>query len=78
MKTATFETNINCSSCKAAVTPYLARVKGIESWEVDTTKKEKPLEVKGDFDEEEVVKAVQEAGYKIERHKESFFKKLFS
>ena len=34
-----FKTNINCSSCIAAVKPHLDKANGIENWEVDTENK---------------------------------------
>ena len=68
MKKLEFKTNINCSSCVAKVTPYLEKADSVEQWKVDTANKEKVLTVEGDqVNEKQVVQAVQEAGYKIER-----------
>ncbi|OFZ65638.1 MAG: hypothetical protein A3D92_24980 [Bacteroidetes bacterium RIFCSPHIGHO2_02_FULL_44_7] len=62
-----FKTNINCGGCVATVTPFLNAAEGIESWEVDTTHKDKILSVnsKG-ITAQEVIQIVQSAGYKIE------------
>jgi copper chaperone len=68
MKKLEFKTNIMCGSCIDKVTPYLQKADSVEQWKVDTTTKEKVLTVEGDkVDEKQVVQAVQNAGYKIER-----------
>ena len=62
-----FKTNINCSGCIAKVTPFLNDAEGIQHWEVDTNNKDKILSVESDgITEAEVIKKVQEAGFKIE------------
>lgn len=62
-----FKTNINCSGCIAKVTPFLNDAEGISHWEVDTNNKDKILSVELDgITEAEVMKKVQEAGFKIE------------
>ncbi len=62
-----FKTNINCSSCVTKVTPFLNDAEGIGQWEVDTTNREKILTVKSEgANEQEVIEAVQKAGFKIE------------
>ncbi len=67
MKTVQFKTNINCSSCIAAVTPFLNTVENINTWKVDTDNPEKILEVElEDEDTEAVMQAVRSAGYTIE------------
>lgn len=65
--TLKFKTNINCGGCVAKVTPFLNDADGICQWDVDTANKDKILSVnsKG-ITEEEVVRKVQEAGFKIE------------
>ncbi len=74
-----FKTNINCASCIANVTPYLEEVDNIESWQVDTTSKDKILTVVGDdVKAGEVEKAVKSAGYKIDQVRVSVFSKFFS
>ncbi|WP_017733306.1 heavy-metal-associated domain-containing protein [Nafulsella turpanensis] len=65
MKTRKFKTDINCDSCVRNVMPYLNSVPDVESWEVDTNSKEKVLTVKGNFKDEEVEKAVADAGFHV-------------
>lgn len=68
MKKLEFKTNINCGGCVAKVTPFLEKADSVEQWKVDTTNKEKVLTVEGDkIDEKQVVQAVQDAGFKIEK-----------
>lgn len=63
-----FKTSINCGGCIAKVTPYLNSVKGISKWEVDTADKNKVLSVISDeVVEPDIVNAVQQAGFKIEK-----------
>lgn len=67
MKEAKFKTNINCGNCVRAVTGFLADVKGINHWEVDTDDPNKVLVVQGEtIDVEEVKAAVEDAGFDIE------------
>lgn len=64
MKTLQFKTTIMCSGCLSAVTPHLNAAESISSWEVDTTKAEKILTVRGlDVQEFEVVEQVLKAGF---------------
>jgi len=66
-KTFKFKTSINCGGCIAKVTPFLNALKGIDNWEVDTVDKNKVLTVISETaTEAEIVKTVQEAGFKIE------------
>lgn len=62
-----FKTNINCSGCIAAVKPHLDATKGIAQWEVDTANTDKILTVESDgISKEQIIDAVEKAGYKIE------------
>jgi len=62
-----FKTNINCGGCVAKVKPFLNEAEGICHWEVDTANKDKILSVHSDgITQEEIIKKVQEAGFKIE------------
>lgn len=62
-----FKTNINCGGCVAAVKPHLDNAAGICHWEVNTSSKDKILTVHSDgITPEEIMAAVQKAGYKIE------------
>jgi copper chaperone len=62
----TFKTNINCGNCIASVTPFLNQELDIESWEVDTDNPEKIMQVETALNQEEIVKIVEEAGFKAE------------
>lgn len=67
MKTLTFKTNINCNNCIRSVTGFLNEVPTIAQWHVDITNPDKILTVEGDdVTVEEVVAAVEEAGFDIE------------
>ena len=60
-----FKTNINCSACEAKVTPFLNILNS--DWNVDTTNKDKILTIESEgIIEQEVIDAVQKAGFKIE------------
>jgi copper chaperone len=66
-KTYKFKTNINCGGCVAKVTPFLNEPEGVSHWEVDTANKDKILSVYSEgITEEEVIRKVQDAGFKIE------------
>lgn len=66
--TLKFKTNINCMGCVAKVTPELNQLTAIENWEVDIQNKEKILTVAASSErEEEIIKAVEKAGFKIEK-----------
>ena len=79
MKTTKFKTNINCGGCIAKVKPYLDQAEGIETWNVDTTHKDKILSVKTtkDLNEESISNIVASAGFKASPMHTSFFEKLF-
>lgn len=63
-----FKTNINCMGCVAKVTPTLNQVSEIENWEVDIRNKDKILTVETESaDESEIMTAVENAGFKIEK-----------
>jgi len=66
-RTLTFTTNINCGGCVMSVTPALNKLAGEHNWTVDTSKPEKQLSVDAaHLQAEEVIRAVQAAGFKIE------------
>ncbi|MGI8638280.1 MAG: heavy-metal-associated domain-containing protein [Segetibacter sp.] len=68
MKTIELKTNIMCGSCVAKVTPSLNEAAGEANWKVDTQNPKKILTVSTDkLSEEEVIKAVEKAGYKAEK-----------
>ena len=65
MKTIQVKTNIMCGSCIAKVTPTLNQIIGDNNWSVDTTNPAKKLTVKSEIlNEEDVINAVAQAGYK--------------
>ena len=63
--TRKFRTNLRCGSCVATVTPYLDRVPGLDSWDVDVASSDKTLTVEGNAPTEAVKDAVSKAGYKV-------------
>lgn len=64
MKTVKFKTNIKCGACVAKVTPHLDQVANIAQWEVDLKDPNRILTTTLKNDQEEnVIKAVKEAGY---------------
>jgi copper chaperone len=68
MKTIQLKTNIMCGSCIAKVTPTLNQEVGQANWKIDTQNPKKILSVTTDtLDENEVINAVEKAGYKAER-----------
>jgi copper chaperone len=64
MKKMEFKTNIKCGNCIANVTPLLDETLGKGAWQVDTSLPEKKMTVEGNIAPEEVIKAVEKAGYK--------------
>ena len=68
MKTVELKTNIMCGACIAKVTPVLNEAVGDANWKVDTQNPKKILTVSTDtLDENDVIKAVEKAGYKAEK-----------
>jgi copper chaperone len=68
MKTIQLKTNIMCGSCIAKVTPVLNEEVGEQNWKVDTLNPKKILTVTtDDQSEEDVIAAVEKAGYKAEK-----------
>lgn len=69
METLKFKTTIKCSGCIATATPFLDEKIGKENWNVDIENPDKVLTVKkdGNLSENEVITAVQEAGFKAEK-----------
>lgn len=59
-----FKTNIKCANCIGNVTPVLDEVLGQGSWHIDTIVPEKKLTVESDLATEDIIKAVEKAGYK--------------
>lgn len=66
MKTIQLKTNIMCGSCIEKVTPVLNETFGENNWKVDTQNLNKILTVSTNNNENEIIKAVEKAGYKAE------------
>ncbi len=62
-----FKTNINCGGCVAAVTQTLDANIGKGNWNVDTSNPDKTLTVTGNSTDEEVISAVEKAGFMIKK-----------
>lgn len=73
-----FQTNINCSGCIAQVKPYLDKIEGLETWDVDTRNPKKYLSVEGNISQEAVVEAVHSAGFEIKPVKDNWLKRLLN
>lgn len=69
MEKLSFKTNINCNNCVAKVKPFLNQIENIENWQVDINNADKILSVSGEEElkAEEVIEAVQKAGFRIEK-----------
>lgn len=69
METLKFKTNIKCSGCIATASSYLNEAAGENNWTVDIQNPDKILSVTGseDISASEIVKAVQDAGFKAEK-----------
>lgn len=67
MTTFQFKTNIMCGSCIAKVTPILNEKFGETNWQVDIKDPKKILTVSTeDAEKNDIIKAVEKAGYKAE------------
>ncbi len=72
METKTFQTNLNCGSCVAKVTPFLNSLPGVQDWKVDTNDERKLLQVTGQAVTFTAVQAqVEKAGFKVLKEVES-------
>ena len=67
MNTLKFKTNVKCDGCIATVTPHLNKVKGIVSWNVDTTDPLRILTVETEeLSAETIVLVMKNAGYQAD------------
>lgn len=67
METFKFKTNVKCGGCIATVTPHLNQVKGIVSWNVDTTDPLKIMTVETEgISALEITSVMKTAGYQAE------------
>jgi len=65
--TFVFKTNMKCGGCVEKVTPALNSLAGILRWNVDLTNPDRLLSVESDgVTEQQIIQAVQSAGYKVE------------
>lgn len=71
METINFKTDIKCTGCLTKVAPYLNETAGEGNWAIDLNNPAKTLSVLGEISEEEIVEAVQKAGYKANRINQS-------
>ena len=69
METIKFKTTIKCSGCVATVTPGLNEAVGANNWQVDLQSADKVLTVNTNEanKEKDVIKKLEEAGYKAEK-----------
>ena len=69
METIKFKTTIKCSGCVATVTPGLNETVGANNWQVDLQSPDKVLTVNTNETnkEKDVIKKLEEAGYKAEK-----------
>ncbi|MEE1884111.1 heavy-metal-associated domain-containing protein [Pedobacter flavus] len=65
MITYKFKTNLKCSGCVQALTPFIENVEGLKNWNVDLNNPEKVLSVEGDeqLESPQILNAIQQAGY---------------
>ena len=66
METMKFKTNIKCANCVAKVTPALNKLAGEGNWVVDLQDPNRTLSLKGMGDKNEINKALEGVGYKVE------------
>jgi copper chaperone CopZ len=63
-----FKTTINCAGCIAKATDTLNNLAGKDQWTVDISNPNKILTIaKDQVDEDQLIKAVQGIGFKIEK-----------
>ena len=66
MKTARFKTNAKCGGCVARIGEELNKIVPAESWSIDLSTPERILTVTSDLSDGEIVRTVEQAGYKAE------------
>ena len=66
MKTARFKTNAKCGGCVARIGETLNKIVPAESWSIDLSTPERILTVTSDLSDGEIVRTVEQAGYKAE------------
>lgn len=68
MSTLTFKTNIKCMGCVGKATSFLNEAVGVDNWKVDINNPDKLLRIETSetIDANDVIVAVNEAGFKAE------------
>ena len=66
MKTARFKTNVKCGGCVARIGEALNKIVPAESWSIDLSTPERILTGTSDLSDGEIVRTVEQAGYKAE------------
>jgi copper chaperone len=67
MEKTQFKTTIKCAGCIAQATPFLNEALGEKTWEVDVNNPSKTLTVSNQTDSQNVIAAVEKAGFKAEK-----------
>lgn len=67
MEERKFKTSAKCMGCVNAIAAKLNNVVSQENWSIDLTSPDRVLTVKSDAADGDIVKAVTEAGFKIEK-----------
>lgn len=67
MEERKFKTSAKCMGCVNAIAAKLNNVVSQENWSIDLTSPDRVLTVKSDASDKDIVKAVTEAGFKIEK-----------
>jgi copper chaperone len=69
MESLKFKTNIKCSGCIAATTPFLNELAGENKWSVDVQDPNKILTVNTEknISAQDVINTIQKAGYTAEK-----------
>lgn len=67
MEERKFKTSAKCMGCVNAIAAKLNNVVSQENWSIDLNSPDRVLTVKSDAPDGDIVKAVTEAGFKIEK-----------
>lgn len=67
MEERKFKTSAKCMGCVNAIAAKLNNVVSQGNWSIDLNSPDRVLTVKSDAPDEDIVKAVTEAGFKIEK-----------
>lgn len=66
MKTMKFRTSAKCGGCVAKIGEQLAPIATPEQWSIDLSSPDKTLTISTDASADDVVRAVQQAGFRAE------------